>query len=113
MSKADFEKMVVRTKEYIRAGDIVQAVLSQRWEANVQAPPLQLYRALRLVNPSPYMYYLRVGGIELVGSSPEALVRCEEGRVSLRPIAGTRRRGASEDDDRRLEQELVADEKER
>lgn len=113
MNQADFEKMVARTKEYIRAGDIVQAVLSQRWEANIQAPPLQLYRALRVVNPSPYMYYLRVGGVELVGSSPETLVRCEDGVVSVRPIAGTRRRGATPEEDQQLERRLLADEKER
>lgn len=113
MSKADFEKMVVRTKDYIRAGDIVQAVLSQRWEANIQAPPLQLYRALRVVNPSPYMYYLRIAGVELVGSSPETLVRCENGLISVRPIAGTRRRGANPDEDQQMERRLLADEKER
>jgi len=113
MSKADFEKMVNRTKEYIRAGDIVQAVLSQRWETNVQAPPLQLYRALRVVNPSPYMYYLRVAGVELVGSSPETLVRCEDGVISVRPIAGTRRRGHTPEEDQQLERRLLADEKER
>jgi anthranilate synthase component 1 len=113
MSKADFEKMVVRTKEYIRAGDVVQTVLSQRWETNVQAPPLQLYRALRVVNPSPYMYYLRVAGVELVGSSPETLVRCEDGVITVRPIAGTRRRGQSAEEDLQLERRLLADEKER
>ncbi len=113
MSKADFEKMVMRTKEYIRAGDIVQTVLSQRWEANVQAPSLQLYRALRVVNPSPYMYYLRIAGVELVGSSPETLVRCEDGVISVRPIAGTRRRGVNPDEDLQMEQRLLADEKER
>ena len=113
MSKADFEKMVVRTKDYIRAGDIVQAVLSQRWEANIQAPPLQLYRALRVVNPSPYMYYLRIAGVELVGSSPETLVRCENGLISVRPIAGTRRRGVNPDEDQQMERRLLADEKER
>ncbi len=113
MSKADFEKMVMRTKEYIRAGDIVQAVLSQRWETNVQASPLQLYRALRVVNPSPYMYYLRIAGVELVGSSPETLVRCENGVISVRPIAGTRRRGVNLDEDQQMERRLLADEKER
>lgn len=113
MSKADFEKMVIRTKEYIRAGDIVQAVLSQRWETNIQAQPLQLYRALRVVNPSPYMYYLRVAGVELVGSSPETLVRCEDGVISVRPIAGTRRRGTTPEEDQQLERRLLADEKER
>jgi anthranilate synthase component I len=113
MSKADFEKMVVRTKEYIRAGDIVQAVLSQRWETSVQASPLQLYRALRVVNPSPYMYYLRIAGVELVGSSPETLVRCENGVISVRPIAGTRRRGATPEEDQQMERRLLADKKER
>ena len=113
MSKADFEKMVVRTKEYIRAGDIVQAVLSQRWETNVQASPLQLYRALRVVNPSPYMYYLRIAGVELIGSSPETLVRCENGVISVRPIAGTRRRGVTPEEDQQMERRLLADEKER
>ena len=105
--------MVMRTKEYIRAGDIVQTVVSQRWETRIQTSPFEIYRALRLVNPSPYMYYLRIGDVELVGSSPETLVRCEEGRVSLRPIAGTRKRGASEQEDRGLERELQADDKER
>ncbi|HEV8539816.1 MAG TPA: anthranilate synthase component I, partial [Nitrospiraceae bacterium] len=113
MSRADFEKMVMRTKEYIRAGDIFQAVLSQRWETRIKTKPFEIYRALRVVNPSPYMYYLRVGGVELVGSSPEILVRCEDGRVSVRPIAGTRRRGTTEEQDRQLERELLADAKER
>lgn len=113
MSKADFEKMVARTQEYIRAGDIVQAVVSQRWETNMQAKPFELYRALRVINPSPYLYYLRIGGVELVGSSPEILVRCEDDQISLRPIAGTRRRGKAPEEDRALAQELLADEKER
>ncbi len=113
MSRADFEKMVMRTKDYIRAGDIVQAVLSQRWETRIQTAPFEIYRALRVINPSPYMYYLRVAGVELVGSSPETLVRCEDGRVSVRPIAGTRQRGTTEEQDQALERELVADEKER
>jgi len=113
MSRADFEKMVVKTKEYIKAGDIFQGVLSQRWETRIQTAPFEIYRALRLVNPSPYMYYLRVGGVELVGSSPEILVHCEEGKVAVRPIAGTRKRGATEEQDRALERELLADAKER
>jgi anthranilate synthase component 1 len=113
MSKADFEKIVSRAQEYIKAGDIFQCVLSQRWETNLQAPPFQLYRALRVVNPSPYMYYLRIAGVELVGSSPEILVRCEDGLVSVRPIAGTRRRGATMDEDMELERRLLADAKER
>ena len=113
MSRADFQKMVARTKEYIYAGDIVQAVLSQRWETQIHTTPLEIYRALRMINPSPYMYYLRVGGVELVGSSPETLVRCEDGRISVRPIAGTRRRGPTEDADRELEADLLRDDKER
>jgi anthranilate synthase component 1 len=113
MSRADFEKMVVRTKEYIKAGDVFQSVLSQRWETGIRTAPFEIYRALRLVNPSPYMYYLRVAGVELVGSSPEVLVRCEDGRVAVRPIAGTRPRGATGEQDRLLEQELLADAKER
>lgn len=113
MSRADFEKMVVRSQEYIKAGDIFQVVLSQRWETSVRTNPFQIYRALRLINPSPYMYYLRVAGVELVGSSPEILVRCEDGVVSVRPIAGTRKRGATHEEDKALEQELLADEKER
>jgi anthranilate synthase component 1 len=113
MSRADFEKMVTAAKEYIKAGDIIQVVLSQRWETSIRTTPMEIYRALRVVNPSPYMYYLRVGGVELVGSSPETLVRCEDGRISVRPIAGTRRRGSTEEQDRQLEQELLADDKER
>ncbi|TAJ22842.1 MAG: anthranilate synthase component I [Nitrospirae bacterium] len=113
MSRSDFEKMVMRTKEYIKSGDVFQCVLSQRWETRIQTTPFEIYRALRVINPSPYMYYLRVGGVELVGSSPEILVRCEDGRVSVRPIAGTRRRGATDEQDRLLERELRADEKER
>ncbi len=113
MSRADFEKMVVRTKDYIRAGDIFQGVLSQRWETRIQTKSFELYRALRVINPSPYMYYLRVAGVELVGSSPEILVRCEEGKISVRPIAGTRRRGQTAEQDQQMEQELLADKKER
>jgi anthranilate synthase component I len=113
MTAADFEKMVIRAKDYIRAGDVIQTVLSQRWETGIQTDPFEIYRALRVINPSPYMYYLRVGGVELVGSSPETLVRCEDGRVSVRPIAGTRRRGDTEEQDRGLERELLADQKER
>lgn len=113
MSKADFQKMVSRAQEYIKAGDIFQCVLSQRWETTLQAPPFQLYRALRVVNPSPYMYYLRIAGVELVGSSPEILVRCEDGQASVRPIAGTRRRGVTVEEDAELERRLLADAKER
>jgi anthranilate synthase component 1 len=113
MSKADFEKVVVQTKEYIKAGDIFQGVLSQRWQASIRARPFDIYRALRVINPSPYMYYLRFPEVELVGASPEVLVRCEDDLVQLRPIAGTRRRGATEEEDRVLREELLANEKER
>ncbi|MGQ0810728.1 MAG: anthranilate synthase component I [Nitrospiraceae bacterium] len=113
MSQADFEKMVMRTKEYIQAGDIVQAVLSQRWETRIQTTPFELYRALRVINPSPYRYYIRIAGVELVGSSPETLVRYEEDHVYVRPIAGTRRRGQTPEQDRQLESELLVDDKER
>ncbi|MEK6603445.1 MAG: anthranilate synthase component I [Nitrospirota bacterium] len=113
MSKADFEKVVMQTKEYIKAGDIFQGVLSQRWQASIRARPFDIYRALRVINPSPYMYYLRFPEVELVGASPEVLVRCEDGLVQLRPIAGTRRRGSTEEEDRALREELLANEKER
>ena len=113
LTKAEFVRMVERGKEYIAAGDVFQVVLSQRFEVPVTASPVDLYRALRVVNPSPYMYFLRLGPLAVVGSSPEVLVRCEEGAVAVRPIAGTRRRGADDDEDRRLARELAADEKER
>ena len=112
MSQAHFEKMVTRTKEYIQAGDIVQGVVSQRWKTTIKANPFEVYRALRVVNPSPYMYYLRIAGVELVGSSPEVLVRCEENQVVVRPIAGTRRRGTTSEQDQALADELLADAKE-
>ncbi len=108
-----FEGMVKKTKRYIRAGDIVQAVLSQRWETKITSTPFNIYRALRLTNPSPYLYYLRIEDMALIGSSPEVLVRCEEGHVEVRPIAGTRPRGRTASEDRQLEEELKADEKER
>jgi anthranilate synthase component 1 len=113
LTKAEFVRMVERGKEYIAAGDVFQVVLSQRFEVPVTASPVDLYRALRVVNPSPYMYFLRLGPLAVVGSSPEVLVRCEEGAVAVRPIAGTRRRGVDDDEDRRLARELAADEKER
>jgi anthranilate synthase component 1 len=105
--------MVRSAKSYIKKGDIIQVVLSQRFKARVGSHPLQIYRALRSVNPSPYMYYLKMGDFSLVGSSPEIMVRCEEGAVEVRPIAGTRRRGASDKEDRRLIKDLLADPKER
>ena len=113
MSKADYEKMVLQVKDYIKAGDIFQGVPSQRWQASIRARPFDIYRALRVINPSPYMYYLRFPDVELVGSSPEVLVRCEDGLVQLRPIAGTRRRGATDEEDQALREELLANAKER
>ena len=113
ITQPDFEKMVMRTKEYIQAGDIVQAVVSQRWHTKIHTTPLEIYRALRVINPSPYMFYLRVAGVELVGSSPEILVRCEDNQIVVRPIAGTRKRGATAIQDQALADELLADEKER
>lgn len=107
-----FEDAVRRCKEYIKAGDIFQVVLSQRLESDLNADPFDVYRALRVVNPSPYMYYLHMGDLSIVGSSPEILVRVEGGQVSVRPIAGTRPRGRSVEEDRHLEKELLADEKE-
>lgn len=112
-SRADFEAGVERIRDYIRAGDVFQVVLSQRLNARLTAPPLQLYRALRALNPSPYLYFLELDGIALVGSSPEVLVRVEDERVIVRPIAGTRKRGASDAEDAQLAADLLQDEKER
>jgi anthranilate synthase component 1 len=105
--------MVKRAKEYIRAGDIIQVVLAQRFQAHTNASALDVYRALRSVNPSPYMFLLDFGDFQLVGASPEVHVRCEERNVEIRPIAGTRWRGKTPEEDARLEKELLADEKER
>jgi len=107
-----FEKAVVAAKEYIKAGDIFQVVLSQRFEQKVKIDPFDVYRSLRVINPSPYMFYLRCGDFTLAGSSPEVMVRLEGGRIELRPIAGTRKRGASEEEDEALAAELLADPKE-
>ncbi|RMG48964.1 MAG: anthranilate synthase component I [Acidobacteria bacterium] len=112
-SREQFVKQVERAKAYIAAGDIFQVVLSIRFEGETEAHPFQVYRALRMINPSPYMYYLDFGAYQIVGSSPESLVRLENGRAMLRPIAGTRPRGANAAADRQLEAELLADEKER
>ncbi len=112
-TRQDFIRRVKKAKDYIRAGDAIQVVLSQRWKKKVQADPFDLYRALRSVNPSPYMYFLKFGDLKIVGSSPEILVRAEDGRVTLRPIAGTRPRGEDEKRDEVLREELLADPKER
>ena len=112
-TKEEFEESVRRAQLHIRRGDIFQAVLSQRLEFDLPARPLDLYAALRRTNPSPYMYYLNLDGLELAGSSPEVLVKLTGRRVVTRPLAGTRPRGATGVLDRRLAEELLADEKER
>ena len=109
----DFKRMVARAKDYIVAGDIFQVVLSQRFEARFALPPFALYRALRRVNPSPYLYFLDFGSFAVAGSSPEILVKISGGIVTIRPIAGTRARGATPHEDLALEAELLADPKER
>jgi anthranilate synthase component 1 len=111
-TREGFEAAVERIKEYIVAGDAMQVVLSQRLSVPYSAPPVDLYRALRCLNPSPYLYYLDLDEFHIVGSSPEILVREEGGLVTVRPIAGTRRRGHTEAEDRALERELLADPKE-
>src|SRR5438067_5432573 len=112
-TREQFEQQVRTAKDYIAAGDIYQVVLSQRFEADVAADPFTVYRALRHVNPSPYMYFIRMGGVSVVGSSPEMLVRVEGSRVETHPIAGTRPRGRSDEEDMRLAEELKRNEKER
>ncbi len=110
---AEYEAMVAKAKEYILAGDIFQVVLSQRFESNFSLPPFALYRALRRVNPAPFLYFLNFGEYAIVGSSPEILVRARDNKVTIRPIAGTRPRGATPHEDKALELELLADPKER
>jgi anthranilate synthase component 1 len=112
-TKEKFFANVEASKKYITAGDIIQVVGSQRFSAPVTASPLDIYRAVRNINPSPYMFLLELDGFSLVGASPEIHVRCEEGKVEIRPIAGTRRRGKTEAEDAALEKELLADPKER
>ena len=113
VTRETYESGVRTIKEHIAAGDIYQAVLSQRFEANVKSDPLTIYRALRHVNPSPYMYFIRMGAFAIVGSSPEMLVRVEGQHVETHPIAGTRPRGRNEEEDQRLADELKRNEKER
>ena len=109
----EYDEVVERIKKYVYAGDIIQTVPSQRFARPTQAHPFQIYRALRTINPSPYMYYLELDDFHIVGASPELLVSVENGAVATRPIAGTRRRGKSPEEDDALERELLADEKER
>jgi anthranilate synthase component 1 len=108
-----FESAVRHCQDYIRAGDIFQVVIGQRLQLETSARAIDIYRALRIVNPSPFMFLLKTPRVQLVGASPEIMVRVEEGKVTVRPLAGTRRRGATEEEDQRLEQELLADPKER
>jgi anthranilate synthase component 1 len=112
-TERDFCAAVERVKKHILAGDVCQIVLFQRLSGETSADPFLIYRALRMLNPSPYMFFLDMDSIKLIGSSPEALVRLENGLASVRPIAGTRPRGNTEDEDRLLGQELLADEKEK
>jgi len=113
MTRESFLKVVKACKEYIRAGDIFQVVPSQRLTVQTQASPFDIYRSLRVVNPSPFMFMLTTPDVTLVGSSPEILCRVEDGVITNRPLAGTRRRGATDEEDKALEAELLADEKER
>lgn len=111
--KKEFETIVTRAKDYILAGDIFQVVLSQRFSGETPASPFEIYRKLRMINPSPYMFFLNFNGFQLIGSSPEALVRLDKETASLHPIAGTRPRGKNAQEDTRLAEELVQSEKER
>ncbi len=111
-SPKEFRSMVEKAKKYIRSGDVIQTVISQRFETENRADSLDVYRALRTINPSPYMFCLDLGESALVGASPEIHVRCEDRRVEVRPIAGTRRRGRNEKEDQMMEQELLNDPKE-
>lgn len=112
-NEEEFSRIVEKGKEYIRSGEVIQLVLSQRLKRETGAKPFSIYKALREINPSPYMYYLNFGEKKIIGSSPEILVRCDGGTVEVRPIAGTRRRGHDARDDARLEKELLQDPKER
>jgi len=106
-------KGVERAKQYIRAGDIIQVVLSQRFSAEIQCLPFDIYRALRSINPSPYLFYLKIDDMVLLGASPEVMVRLEGRQIELRPLAGTRPRGRTPEEDRGLEKDLLGDEKEK
>ncbi len=112
-SQDSFESAVERCKEYIAAGDVFQVVISQRFEVPISCEAFDIYRALRTVNPSPYMFYLKFADLRLAGSSPEILVRVNDGEVQVRPIAGTRKRGETREQDLQLEKDLLADPKER
>ena len=113
MTPEDFKTMVKKAKDYIVAGDVIQVVLSQRFQIDNSRDPIDLYRALRYINPSPYLFFLKFEDLIFIGSSPEVMVRLDEGVAQLRPIAGTKRRGKNEQEDRRLADELLQDPKER
>lgn len=113
LTQEGFKKAVIKAKEYIKAGDIIQAVLCQRLETETETDPFEIYRALRFINPSPYMFYLELEDLRVIGSSPETMVRLTGDIIELRPIAGTRRRGATPEEERELEADLLADPKER
>jgi anthranilate synthase component I len=111
--KSAFLDHVEQIKDYIRSGDVFQAVLSQRFEIDISVSGLELYRVLRMINPSPYLFYLKINEVEIVGSSPERLVQIQDGHIEIHPIAGTRKRGNSKEEDHALAQDLIQDEKER
>jgi anthranilate synthase component I len=113
LSQKAFETAVTKAKEYIKAGDVIQVVLCQRLETETSTDPFEIYRALRFINPSPYMFYLELEDLRVIGSSPETMVRLTGDTIELRPIAGTRRRGATPEEERTLEDDLLADPKER
>ena len=113
LSREEFMKGVERAKEYIQAGDVIQVVLSQRFSAELHCDPFDIYRALRSINPSPYLFYLKMDDAVLLGASPEVMVRLEGKQIELRPLAGTRRRGKTPEEDQEMEKDLLADEKER
>ena len=113
VSRADYHQVVAKAQAYIEAGDIFQVVPSHRFRAPFSHDPLALYRSLRRMNPSPFLFYLNFGGFQLAGSSPEILVRLRDGKITIRPLAGTRPRGATPEEDRALERDLIADPKER
>jgi len=112
LTREEFENAVIRAKKYIEAGDIFQVVLSQKFQKQISVDPFTIYRALRVINPSPYLYYLKMDDFSIIGSSPELLVRVEDQMVEVRPIAGTRPRGKNEMEDLRYSKELSSDEKE-
>ncbi len=113
LTREGFQKIVSKAKEYIKAGDIIQAVLCQRLETETATDPFEIYRALRFINPSPYMFYLELEDLRVIGSSPETMVRLTGDTIELRPIAGTRRRGSTAEEEKALEADLLSDPKER